>query len=66
MGYYSEDSVPGKALAEKIQSQLIKLQPDNKRTAKVGDYYLLNQIKIPAVIIEVGFLSNARESRMRS
>lgn len=62
--YYLAQSAPGKALAERIQAQLREVQPDNKRTAKSGDYYLLNQSKMPTVLIEVGFLSNPRERRL--
>lgn len=59
--YYHIKSAPGKALAERIQKRLGTLQPDNRRSAKAGDYYLINQTKMPAVIVEVGFISNAKE-----
>lgn len=59
--YYHMKSASGKALAERIQKHLGSLQPDNHRSAKAGDYYLINQTKIPAVIVEVGFISNAKE-----
>lgn len=59
--YYHLNSAPGKALADRIQNRLVAIQPDNKRKAKAGDYYLINQTKMPAVIVEVGFLSNPRE-----
>lgn len=62
--YYHVKSVPGKALANRIQTQLGLIQPDNKRNAKAGDYYLINQTKMPAVIVEVGFLSNLKERQM--
>ncbi|MHB1654066.1 MAG: divergent polysaccharide deacetylase family protein [Desulfitobacteriaceae bacterium] len=62
--YYHVKSAPGKALAERIQKQLTILQPDNKRAAKAGDYYLINQTKMPAVLVEVGFISNARERKL--
>jgi len=62
--YYHLKSAPGKALAELIQEQLTLLQSDNKRKAKAGDYYLINQSKMPAVIVEVGFLSNPRERKL--
>jgi len=62
--YYHLKSSPGKALAELIQEQLTQLQSDNKRKAKAGDYYLINQSKMPAVIIEVGFISNPRERKL--
>lgn len=62
--YYHVQSASGKALAEWIQNKLYDVQPDNKRKAKSGDYYLLSQSKIPIVLIEVGFLSNPRERRL--
>jgi N-acetylmuramoyl-L-alanine amidase len=62
--YYNAKSASSKALAERIQSQLREVQPDNKRKAKSGDYYLLNETKMPSVLIEVGFLSNPRERRL--
>lgn len=62
--YYYLKSSPGKALAEVIQKQLSLLQSDNKRKSKAGDYYLINQSKMPAVIVEVGFISNPRERNL--
>ncbi|MGC7871161.1 N-acetylmuramoyl-L-alanine amidase [Desulfosporosinus sp. SYSU MS00001] len=62
--YYHQKSPAGKILAENIQEHLTKLQLDNKRKAKAGDYYLLNQTMMPAVIVEVGFISNPRERKL--
>lgn len=62
--YYHLQSSAGKVLAERIQTQLGLIQGDNKRLAKAGDYYIINQTKMPAVIVEVGFLSNPRERKM--
>ncbi|MDQ7094264.1 N-acetylmuramoyl-L-alanine amidase [Desulfosporosinus sp. PR] len=62
--YYHQNSPTGKILAEQIQRSLTRLQSDNKRQAKAGDYYLINQSKMPAVIIEVGFISNPRERKL--
>ncbi|MBP1759553.1 MAG: N-acetylmuramoyl-L-alanine amidase [Firmicutes bacterium] len=62
--YYYLKSSSGKALAEIIHEQLTKVQPDNKRKAKAGDYYIINQTEIPAIIVEVGFISNPRERKL--
>lgn len=62
--YYQVKSPAGKELADLIQTELKKIQPDNKRQAKSGDYYLLNQTQMPAVIVEVGFLSNPKERKL--
>lgn len=61
--FYSKGSEEGKRLAIIIQNK-IKESVDltNKRKAKSNkNYYVLNQSKIPAVIIECGFLTNAEE-----
>lgn len=62
--YHHVKSPAGKALAERIQTELKNVQPDNKRAAKSGDYYLLNQTQMPAVLVEVGFLSNSKERKL--
>lgn len=62
--YYHFKSTAGKALAERIQKELSVIQPDNKRTAKAGDYYLINQTKMPSVLVEIGFMSNSRERKL--
>lgn len=62
--FYYTGSEEGKALAEKIQNRLIQgADPDNKRQIKANDsYYLLKKTKVPIVIVECGFLSNAEEA----
>lgn len=63
--FYYTGSAEGKALAEKIQNRLITgVDPDNKRQIKANDsYYLLKKTKVPIVIVECGFLSNAEEAK---
>lgn len=63
--FYSKGSEKGKLLATIIQNK-IKQEVDtsNKRKAKSNkNYYVLNQSKIPAVIIECGFLTNPEEEK---
>ncbi|TGE31137.1 N-acetylmuramoyl-L-alanine amidase [Desulfosporosinus sp. Sb-LF] len=62
--YYHLKSSTGKVLAEGIQRQLTQLQPNNKRPAKAGDYYIIKQTKMPAVLVEVGFISNPKERKL--
>lgn len=57
--YNSEQS---KQLATNLESQLIKvLGDDNVRESKIGDYYMLEQTMVPAVIVECGFVSNSED-----
>ena len=62
--FYYQKSPTGKFLANQIQEHITELQPGKKRQAKAGDYYLINQTTMPAVIVEVGFISNPRERKL--
>mgnify|MGYP000910968565 FL=1 len=60
--FYHPASGEGKELAACIQQHLREFPPGNRRKEKGEDYYLLRKNSIPAVIVEVGFLSNAEEA----
>lgn len=62
--FYSTQTQSGKVLADNITDTVKKyLQPDNQRLSKStnGSIFLLDNAKIPAVIVECGFLSNSEE-----
>jgi len=61
--FYQHGSAEGKKLAEQIQPQLNAFLIDSGRQALAGDFYLSRNAKIPAVIVEVGFLSHPEEER---
>ncbi|NLT95050.1 MAG: N-acetylmuramoyl-L-alanine amidase [Clostridia bacterium] len=56
--FYHSQSVSGKRLAEAIQEELKKVN-NTKRQAIPGDYFLINNTSCTAVIVELGYLSNA-------
>lgn len=59
--FYQEGDDRSREFAECVQSQLIS-QLDNARVeANFGDYYLLKESKVSAVLIECGYLTNATE-----
>ena len=62
--FYYEHSEQGKKMAESIQKKFREcVDPDNGRQPKANDnYYLLLNVKCPAVIVECGFLSNWEEA----
>ena len=63
--YGTEDS--SELLAQEIQLRIREdIQPENRREIKPGgeSIYLLNNVTIPAVIVECGFLSNANEAEL--
>lgn len=63
--FYHGKSEESKALAQAIQKELVARLGPNLRRAKPGDdYFVLRKSKMPAVIVEVGFLSNPREESL--
>ncbi len=58
--YYNDRSEAGKLLALTIQEQLSSLAPISQ-AAEPGDFFVLHRNKVPAVLIEVGFITNPEE-----
>ncbi len=62
--FYSKNHARSSDLGQSIQESIVgTLQPENTRVIKQAtkSTYLLHNAKIPAVIVECGFLSNAKE-----
>lgn len=59
--YYQKDSAEGKKLAENIVGALEAKGNVDSRGAKPENYYVLKHTGIPAVLIELGYLSNRSE-----
>nr|WP_243112713.1 N-acetylmuramoyl-L-alanine amidase [Caproiciproducens sp. NJN-50] len=62
--FYSKNNAESKPLSEDIRARVVGLlQKDNKRETKpaTSAIYLLWEAKVPAVLVECGFLSNAQE-----
>ncbi len=67
--YYSPNTEGSNKVATLIQSYARKyLMPENDRSIKSATdaIYILNRIKIPAVLVECGFLSNPYERELLS
>lgn len=67
--YYSRANENSKRIAESVQAKTaLVLQPQNTRKTKPADssIYVLDNLDIPAVLIECGFLSNKREAALLS
>jgi len=65
--YYSDNTPSSESAARMIQNYAKKhLMPWNRREIKAAtsSIYLLHRIKIPAVLVECGFLSNPQECRL--
>ncbi|MDO4941931.1 MAG: N-acetylmuramoyl-L-alanine amidase [Lachnospiraceae bacterium] len=61
--FYGENHENSKALAELLQSNLLKMDSTNHRAAKSNNsYYLFRDNPYATVIVECGFLSNPEEA----
>lgn len=63
--FYATKNSQSKVLAENIKARVVGLlQPENKRETKpaTNSIYLLWNAKVPAVVVECGFLSNESEA----
>lgn len=64
--FYQAGEEESQRLAEAIQAQLVRRIPPNRRAARPADYRILRESPMPAVVVEVGFLSNPQEeARLR-
>lgn len=61
--FYQGKNEESKRLALFIQEELNRASGNNKRRPQVGKYFVLNNAKMTAVIVEVGFISNPGEAQ---
>jgi len=60
--FYYGDSEQSKRLAESVQTQMSTMLDARRREAKANEnYFMLKKTKIPAIIVECGFLSNPND-----
>lgn len=62
--FYGKNDEPSKLLADSIQKYFIKYLQKPRQETKVGDYYILNAIKVPSVLVECGYISNPTEEKL--
>lgn len=64
--FYGKDNLESQKLALSIQNQLREvLDKDNKRVPQeLEDVFLINNLDIPAIVVECGFLSNPTEEQL--
>ena len=62
--FYSSESEESEVLAECIQREISRIMKNTDRKAKSLSPYILRNLDMPAVIVEVGFLSNPNEEKL--
>jgi N-acetylmuramoyl-L-alanine amidase len=63
VAFYNPRNHAGKELAHLIQEELNKIQAIPQKAAP-GNYFVLNQTGLTAVLVETGFLSHPEEARL--
>ena len=59
--YYAEDDYKSQRFAEKIINISEHYDEIATRTAKIGEYYVLTNARVPSVLVEMGFITNSVE-----
>lgn len=59
--FYWNGSEQGKVLANSVQEIFFETMNVRNSQAKAGDYYILNCVETPSILVECGFLSNEKE-----
>ena len=62
--FYNAGETESNAWARAVQNELVNQLGPNNRKAKSADFRVLSDTKMPAILVEVGFLSNPREARL--
>lgn len=62
--FYQPGDEKSKQIAVAIQEELGRILGNTKRKATAGKYFVLEKTHMPAVIVEVGFISNPHEARL--
>lgn len=66
--FYNDKFEQNKLLAYSIQRQLNSLSPNGKSRSvhdpRIADFYLLKYAKIPGVLVETAFITNAEENKL--
>jgi N-acetylmuramoyl-L-alanine amidase len=58
--FYNDKSTASKSLADNIHTELQKVVPADKK-AYPGDFWVLKANKVPAALVEVGYITNPEE-----
>ncbi|WP_042350752.1 N-acetylmuramoyl-L-alanine amidase [Bacillus massiliigorillae] len=61
---YNSASQKSRSLADKVQQNLIIATGLKNRGVKTADFYVLRETKMPAILVECGFMTNSVEVKL--
>lgn len=61
IAFFQRKSAQSKLFAQFIQNAIQTVQPYNKQTILPGNFYLLNVSPVPAVLLEIAFITHPKE-----
>lgn len=61
---YPKASGASRALAEKIQDAMVRFTGRKDRGVRTADFHVLRETKMPAVLVECGFMTNKEEATL--
>ncbi len=64
--FYEPGQEESKIIAKSVQAHLQKELKNTSRSAAAADFFLMRRTDIPAVLVEVGFISNPGEEKLLS
>lgn len=62
--WFCKGSSKGKLLANYVQAELADISGVKNRGIKEGTFYVLKHTKAPAILVELGFISNETEKKL--
>lgn len=62
--YYYATSNTGRHLAETVQAKVVSATGLTNRGIKTGNFYVLRKTQMPAILIELAFISNPNEEKL--
>ena len=62
--FYFPGSEEGERLAQLLQEELIKIDPENYRSPLPGNYGVLRLTTMPGALVEIGFMTSARDREL--
>lgn len=61
--YFYQTSKNGERLARLVQNELVKATGFQDRGLKTANYYVIKYTRMPAILVEIGFISNNDEAK---